>query len=295
MEPLTDVAGMPAPVALVLSGGASLGALQVGQLRALAEAGLAPDLIVGTSVGAINGLFMAQGFTRDRVEALASVWCALRKQDVFGALGLSSALRLARGGQTLATSARLEHLLRRELPASQAELTVHAHVVAVDYLTGEAVLLGDGNPRRNALASAAIPNVFPAVDINGRLLVDGGISANVPVLPAARLGARTIIVLDTGYPCALARPPAGIVAGILHTMTLTLRSQVHSALPALARDHFVVYLPAPCPLSTGLHDFSRTPELISTGYELARAFLRNLEVRGPGVHGHPHFHQETEA
>ena len=287
-----DITTLPRPIALVLSGGASLGAIQVGQLRAVAEAGLVPDLVVGTSVGALNGIFMAGGFSPARVEALAQVWLRLRRGEVFGGVGLASIVRMLRGGGTLASSAGLESLVARELPRQSSDLALPAHVVAVDYLTGRPVVLSDGDLRRNALASAAIPNVFPPVEVAGRLLVDGGLSANVPVGPAARLGARTLVVLDAGYPCALAAPPRGLIAGIMHTMTLALRNQVNLTLPALARDRVVVYLPAPCPLSTAPHDFSRTAELISAGHEVARGFLSQLVVGEPGVYGHPHFHGE---
>ncbi|PKN59412.1 MAG: hypothetical protein CVU56_00790 [Deltaproteobacteria bacterium HGW-Deltaproteobacteria-14] len=288
----TDLSALPRPVALVLSGGVSLGALQVGQLRAVAETGLTPDLIVGTSVGAINSLFMARDFTPERAHALAAVWRGLRREHIFGGVGLGSLLALLKGRGTLASSAGLEALIARELPRDRGELAIPAHVVAVELLSGQGVILSAGDLHRNALASAAIPSVFPPVTIDGRLLVDGGLSANVPLLPAARLGARTLIVLDAGYPCGLKTPPRGLVAGVVHAMTLALRSQVHAALPAVARECVVVYLPAPCPLSAAPHDFSRTAELMTTGYELAREFLSRLVAAGPGVYGHPHFHAE---
>ena len=288
----TNLSALPRPIALVLSGGASLGAVQVGQLRAVVEARLSPDLVVGTSVGAINALFVARGLTPARVEALAEVWLRLRKGVVFGGLGLTALVRVLRGSGALASTAGLEALVARELPSRPSELTLPAHVVAVDYLSGREVVLSDGDLRRNVLASAAIPNVFPPVEVGGRLLVDGGLAANVPLGAAARLGARTLVVLDAGYPCALAAPPRGLVPGILHAMTLALRNQTQLALPVLARDRVVVYLPAPCPLATPPHDFSRSPELMATGYELARDFLAQLDADVSGIYGHPHFHGE---
>lgn len=286
---------LPRPLALVLSGGASLGALQVGQIQAVAEVGLTPDLIVGTSVGAINGVFMAGAFTAARAKALASIWLGLRRKDVFGDLGLGAVLRLLRDGGTLSTPTGLETLIRTHLPRSHSDLAVAAHVVAVDILTGRIVILSDGDLHRNVLASSAIPSVFPPVQVDGRLLVDGGLSANVPLLPAAQLGARSMIVLDAGYPCSLTTPPRGLVAGILHTLALALRNQVQAALPTLAREHAIVYLPAPCPMSTSPHDFSRTKELLAMGRDLARDFLREIAVEVPGVCGHPHFHQPPDA
>lgn len=285
-----SLAELPRPLALVLSGGASLGAVQVGQLRAIVELGVVPDLIVGTSVGAINGLFMAREFSPAHVDRLESVWVGLGERGVFADVGVASTLRLLWRGGSLASPALLERLILRELPRVRSELAVPAHVVAADYLSGRTVILSGGDLQRNALASAAIPNVFPPVEIDGRLLVDGGISANVPVLPAAELGAATMVVLDAGFPCALTSPPRGIVSSVLHAMTLTLRNQVAGVLPALARERSIVYLPAPCPLAVSPHDFSSTSMLIRAGYDLAAAALGSLDVRGPGVHGHPHFH-----
>lgn len=287
---LSPLQSLPRPLALVFSGGASLGALQVGQLRALVEAGIQPDLIVGTSVGAINGLFVARGLTSARVDALADVWLSLRRENVFGGLGVGSVLRLLSGGGTLAKPGGLEALIRRELPRDNSELAIPTHVIAVDYLSGGSVILSGGDLHRNALASAAIPNVFPPVRLGRQLLVDGGLAANVPLLPAVRLGARSLIVLDAGFPCALTEPPRGIIAGIVHAMTLTLRNQSYGVLPRLAHDHTIIYLPVPCPLATAPHDFSHARELIAAGYKLTGEFLSRYKAGAPGVYGHPHFH-----
>lgn len=288
---LQNINDLPRPVALVLSGGASLGAVQVGQLRALADAHFVPDLIVGTSVGAINGLYVARhGLGPASVDALATVWRGLRGDEVFGKLGASAVFRLLRGASTLASSGGLEALVARELPRDASELVIPCHVVAVDYLSGRPVVLSGGDLRRNALASAAIPNVFPPVEVDGSALVDGGLAANVPIGPAARLGARSLVVLDAGYPCALPSPPRGLIPGLLHTLTLTLRNQVHVALPRIAETCVVAYLPAPCPLSVAPHDFTRTDELIGAGNALARQFLSGFAIAQTGVFGHPHFH-----
>jgi len=277
-------------LALVFSGGASLGAIQVGQVKAIIEAGIVPDFVVGTSVGAINAVFMARDFSAQQAGALEAVWLGLRRDDVFGNLGIGTAIRLLRGGKTLVSSAGLEALLNRELPPEAGSLQLPAHVVAVEYLSGRIAVLSEGDLRRNVLASASIPNIFDPVKIDGQLLVDGGVSANVPILQAARLGAKSLIVLDAGYPCALTEPPKGIVPGILHTLSLALRNQVQVTLPMLAADHSIIYLPAPCPLSTSPHDFSESQQLMSAGYELATAALASYAADGPNVQGHPHFH-----
>ena len=191
---------LPRPIAFVLSGGSSLGALHVGMLQALEEAGLKPDLLVGTSVGALNAAFVGAGFTRARLAELAAAWRAITTREVFAGLGLWSAARALLGVGTLASPAGLRSILERHLPAACASLEIPTAVVATDLATGRAVVLRDGDLRRNVLASAAIPGVFPPVTRGEQTLVDGGVVAQVPLLQARDLGARTLVVLDAGFP-----------------------------------------------------------------------------------------------
>lgn len=79
--------------------------------------------------------------------------------------------------------------------------------------------------------------------------------------------------------------------GLLYALTLMLRDQVMGALPRVGPDRTVLYLPAPCPLPIAPHDFGRSAELIGLGHALAADFLARVEPRGPGVYGHPHFHE----
>jgi NTE family protein len=191
---------LPRPIAFVLSGGSSLGALHVGMLHAVQEVGIEPDFLVGTSVGALNATFMGGGFTRERVTQLADVWRSIKTRDVFAGLGWWSAARALLGSGTLASPAGLKSIIDGYLPASYAELVVRTAVVTTDLGTGRAVVLEDGDLRRNVLASSAIPGVFPPVTHGEQTLVDGGVVAHVPLLPAKDLGARTMVVLDAGFP-----------------------------------------------------------------------------------------------
>lgn len=191
---------LPRPIGFVFSGGSSLGALHVGMLRAAHEVGLAPDLLVGTSAGALNAAFMGGGFTPARIAELAEIWRSIRTADVFAGLGLWSGVRALLGWGTLASPARLRSIVDRHLPATHAELAIPATVVAADHATGKAVLLSHGDLRTNVMASAAIPGVFPPVTSGDQVLLDGGIVAHVPVLPAKELGCRTMIVFDAGFP-----------------------------------------------------------------------------------------------
>jgi NTE family protein len=191
---------LPRPLGFVLSGGSSLGALHVGMLRAVHEAAIAPDLLVGTSAGALNAAFLGGGFTTERIAQLAEIWRSLQTADVFAGLGLWSGVRALLGWGTLASPVRLRSIVDRHLPPTHADLAIPTTVVAADHATGSAVLLNGGDLRSNVMASAAIPGVFPPVTIGEQTLLDGGIVAHVPVLPAKALGCRTMIVFDAGFP-----------------------------------------------------------------------------------------------
>ena len=185
-------------VAFVLAGGASHGAVQVGMLEALMSRGVVPDLVVGASIGALNAAAFASDPTLAGLEHLAAEWRKARRSQVFplwppglllGAIGRRDHLISNRGLATLienvVTFDRLEAAL---LPV---------HVVATDLATGNPVVLSEGRALPALLASTAIPGVFPPVDIEGQFLIDGGVSADTPVLEAEALGATTIYVLPT--------------------------------------------------------------------------------------------------
>ena len=169
-------------------------------LRALLEAGIEPDFLVGTSAGALNAAFLGRGFTTESVRDLAKIWSELSTRDVFPGLGWLSSLRALAGSGVLASPSGLEKIIDRNLPATHAELAIPAAVIASELATGSAVAFREGDLRRHVLASAAIPGIFPAVSVDGRVFIDGGVSAHVPLLPARDLGAQTMVVLDTGFP-----------------------------------------------------------------------------------------------
>ncbi len=281
---------LPRPVAFVLSGGSSLAALQVGQARALMDCGLVPDMLVGTSAGALNCSWLGQGWTSERLQGLEHVWRDMRFHHVFGRHPLLGTLRLLAGGTAMVSNRRLARMADQWLPEDQGSLPVKTILVAADLLHGTPVPLATGKLRRNVLAASALPGVLPPVEIDGRLLVDGGIAENVPMLQAARAGAMTLIVLDASYPCQLDRLPDGVIERTILVINHTLASQVLGTLAMVPSDRTVLYLPGPCPLDVGPGQFDQGPRLMRLGYDTALPFLQTTEIGGPGIYGDPLFY-----
>lgn len=202
--------------AFVLSGGGARGALQVGALRALLEHGARPDVVIGTSVGAWNGAWLAMGPTLERLETMARVWESVHpaqvllgrervaggssRQAVRGALALAAARNVARDHPSLYDDTGLQQLLQRYYHgATFEEMVVPLYVIATNLTDGLRTVFSSGPLGPALLASSAIPGVFPPVRIADAVYVDGGAVENCGVELALTLGARRIFVLDVGY------------------------------------------------------------------------------------------------
>ena len=188
----------PGSPAFVLSGGGNLGALQVGMMYALVEKGLRPGMIVGTSVGAINGAFFASRPDLPGIAEIARLWSSLRRKDVLG-VDLGTLVGGFRGRpRHLFDSSAIRRILESFLTFNRLEdAPIPLTVVATALGTGEAVVLNSGDAAKALLASSAVPRLLPPVEIDGRLLVDGAAAADVPLQQAVALGAREIYVLPT--------------------------------------------------------------------------------------------------
>src|SRR5688572_19848757 len=171
-----------ATVAFVLSGGASLGAIQVGMLRALYERGIAPDLIVGTSAGALNGAYIASRLqVTATAESLARIWRELRRGQVFPVNPLTGLLGFLGARDHLVPDSGLSRLIERHVECQGLEeMPIPLHVVAVDVVTGEELRLSTGPVLEAVLASAAVPGVLQPVQWENRALMDGGVANNTP-------------------------------------------------------------------------------------------------------------------
>jgi NTE family protein len=271
--------------AFVLAGGASLGAMQAGMLRALYERGITPDLVVGTSAGALNAAFIAsRPQTVATAEELAHVWRGLHREDIFPINPRMVISGLANHRDHLVPDTGTRRLVIRHL---QIESLEHAgiplHLVAFDLLSGQEVRLSAGPAVDAVLAAAAIPGVLPPVRLGEHLLVDGGVVNNTPISHAIELGAERIYVLPTDDPQARSLPNGfrGALDAAVHAYTLLVGARLEADLERYASTAELIVLPATNPNRVQPTDFEHSSRLIGQALAAARAVLDELPFAEP--------------
>jgi predicted acylesterase/phospholipase RssA len=203
----------PPKTAFVFQGGGSLSAPQVGMLRALVESGIRPDLVIGSSAGALNAVAFATDPTDAGIHRLEELWLTLRWRNV-AKVSLPLLVRALLGRRDgLVDASPLIELLTDGMVATRLENTaLPAHVVTTDLMTAEPVVLSSGNTVTALLASSAFPGIYEPVPCNGLQLIDGGVSADIPVLQAEALGAQVCYVLPAAISDDAGAPPHGPLA-----------------------------------------------------------------------------------
>jgi len=289
-------AGKP-KVGLVLSGGAARGLAHVGVLKALEEQGIHIDAIAGTSMGAVIGGLYASGYKIDELEKLAlsidwkeALSDAPEREDVpfrrkqddrdflvkqklsfrdDGSLGLPLGVIQ---GQNLALL--LESLLAHSSDIRDFDkLPIPFRAVATDIVNGEKVVFRKGHLPQVIRASMSIPAVFAPVEINGQLLVDGGMVDNIPVDVAREMGVDIVIVVDIGTPLR-GRKELNTVFDILNqSITLMTRSNSEVQLASLKPDDILIQ---PALASYGTTDFGRSADIINAGYRATQILEKRL-------------------
>lgn len=277
--------------AFIFAGGGSFGAIQVGMLHALAAHDVKAEMVFGSSVGALNAAYYAGNPTLDGIKELEAIWRGLRRRDVFQ-VTWRTMLGFMRRRDFLATSEGLRRLVDNHLPyRNLEEAKIPVHIIATDILSAETVVLSSGPAADAILASAALPPAFPPVHVKDLYLADGAITSNTPVKIAVERGARRLIILPTGYACALQKPPRSAVATALHALTLLIARQLIAELDGL--DPAIEYFIAPplCPLKGSPYDFSQTNELIARAKDLTTAWLAAGGLERPREHAQLSLHK----
>lgn len=294
-QPVPGLAAAPAGrTAFVLSGGGSLGAVQVGMLAALESAGVRPDLLIGTSAGALNAAWIAShGMSARSLSELAAVWRGLRRRDLFP-LQPTHLLGAAVGDSNCAFSSEgLSTLIRSHIDFEDlGQAPIELHVLASDLRSGQGVRLSSGSVVDAVCASAAVPGIYPPVMIDGRCLVDGAVAHNSGVEHAIALGAQTIWVLPTGHPCALRRPPRSALGVALQALALITQQRLVTEVGVEHPGVNVRVLPPLCPLAVSSANFSHAAELIDRARRTSGEWLAagNADLpsqeRFLGLHDH---------
>jgi len=260
--------------AFVLSGGGSLGAVQAGMMLALAERAIVPDLLVGTSVGALNAAYLAGDPSHNGARRLAELWCSLRRSDVFPLRPASAVRALAGRHDHLLDDAPLRRLVAAHVPYARLEQAPWpVAVVTTEVTTGLEVVLAEGDTVDAVMASASLPGVFPPVEVGEHVLTDGGVVNHTPITAALELGADRVVVLPTGYACALAEPPRSALGMVVHAFTLATQRRLIDDVRRLQGSVDLQVVPPLCPVTVSPVDFSASPELIERARRATRRWL----------------------
>jgi len=194
--------------AFVLGGGGTLGSVEVGMLQALTERGIVPDLVIGSSVGALNGAIFAANPTIETVEGLTNLWTEFQANDIFAGSLVSRISTLAKLGTHIHANESLRGLLERHLPGVLIEdLPVIYQCVAASIERAGPHWFRDGPVVDAVMASCAVPGLFPPVAVGGEHFYDGGLVSSIPVGRAVQLGAKTVYVLHVGRIEQALKPP----------------------------------------------------------------------------------------
>ncbi|NWB45982.1 patatin-like phospholipase family protein [Pseudomonas gingeri] len=291
-------------IGLVLSGGAARGLAHIGVLKALEEQGIRIDAIAGTSMGAVIGGLYASGYKIDELEklALGIDWKQAlsdappredvpfrRKQDDRdflvkqqlsfrddGSLGLPLGVIQ---GQNLALL--LESMLAHASGTRDFDkLPIPFRAVATDIASGEKIVFRRGHLPQVVRASMSIPAVFAPVELDGRLLVDGGMTDNIPLDVVREMGVDIAIVVDIGTPLRSRKQLATVVDVLNQSITLMTRRNSEEQLATLHRNDILIQ---PALASYGSTDFGRAQDIIDAGYRATRI----LDARFAGLRPPP--------
>lgn len=274
---------MTGQTAFVLGGGGRWGAVEVGMLKALAEAGVHPDLILGTSIGAFNGSVMADDPGPGGVKRLLDLWDDLSTVDLFKASVLSRVRNVATLQPAIHRSAELQLVLEHIHGAEKLieDLQVPFQCVAASIERSAEHWFQDGPLIPALLATAAVPVLFPPVEIAGQSFYDGGLVNSVPLTRAVELGASVVYVLQVGRLEAPLRPPERLHEAALISFEIARRNRYNTAMENLPSDIEVHVLPSGNPVEFDdrrqlrWRDTGSTAELVEGAYQESVSYLED--------------------
>ncbi|HZU73145.1 MAG TPA: patatin-like phospholipase family protein [Acidimicrobiales bacterium] len=258
----------------VLGGGGNLGAVQVGMLRAVMDRGYVPDAVVGCSVGALNAAAIAADPTPAGVRRLQDIWLALRTADLFPTSRLSAVRLISQKSRSLAPNLGLTKLIAGALSFERFEESpVRFEVVATSLTSGDERWFSKGPVAPAILASAALPGVYPPVEIDGELFIDGGVVNNVPISRGLALGGERLVVFHVGNfnrPRPMPRRPLDV---LLQSFSIARNHRFSLDVEQVPSSVELIVLPAVNPGALRYNDFSRSRHFIEAGHSVVASFL----------------------
>jgi NTE family protein len=277
-------------IAFVLSGGGPRGALQAGALQILLEKGIRPDLLVGTSAGAINAAYLAADPTLAAAHRLGDIWRRLTKDQIYAGGILRAVWHLLSHRDSIYCNDRLRALLESYSSGNTRlfrGLAVRLYIVATDLLTRQPYVFGENpeEPLLDALmASSALPPALPPWRYGGHLFVDGAVSANLPVGVAIEKGATEIYALEAREDAPVMRLRPNVIEVAVWSIE-TLMHQQRDREMALCEAHPGVtlhHLVLSSRQRLSFDDFGKAATLISEGRETAMAYLDTWRAAAVG-------------
>ncbi|WP_457558845.1 patatin-like phospholipase family protein [Candidatus Harpocratesius sp.] len=260
--------------AFVFSGGSSLGAIEVGLLKAIIEFGIKADFVLGTSVGSLNGAIFAYNPTIEGIEYLESVWNKVKFTDVFTPSPITPVKNLTTFGKYLISPKNIRKLIQRSLPFQLLEeTTLPFYAVATDLKTGKEIVFNKGIALEALMSSIAIPMVYPPQYMHSMMLVDGGLVNNSAISTAIKLGAENIIVFPIGYPNTPDFYPKNLEQVLARTFLYILARQMISDYYHYRSQVSIHILPSPNDTRLDPFDFSHSKEWIDLAYQRAKAWF----------------------
>jgi len=263
----------------VLGGGGNLGAVQVGMLEEVIDRGYRPDALVGCSVGALNAAAVAADPTPAGIQRLKETWLALRTEHLFPPGRLSAVRLLTRRSRSMCPNDGLVGLMKGALAFERFEdFPVPFEVVATSLATGTERWFGTGEIVPALTASAALPGVYPPVELNGELLIDGGGVNNVPISRALDMGATRLIIFHVGNFSRPRPAPKRPLDVLLQSFSIARSHRFGADIARLPAGVEAMVIPGVDPGSLKYNDMSRSRHLIERGRATAAAYLDALPM-----------------
>jgi NTE family protein len=265
----------PPEVAFVLSGGAALGASQVGMLRALLERNITPNLVVGTSIGSWNGLWVAAHPDLASLDKLERIWKSISLHELFGLNPINFVASRATNRPYLVPNDGMRHIFQRAAAIGDLkditfeQLAVPLKITAANMMRGTSEVFEHGLVEPTILASSAIPGLFPPVIIDGQQYVDGGLLDNGGVSVAVEAGARQIYVMSAMYGGERTEPITNLTDLLARSSHLIAASHVQKALARYANQAEFILLEDDQSAMSNALDFHQAQTHFASGYAAA--------------------------